>query len=551
MANIYIFDANDTDKTHLSKMLESTTNQLHFSEEGLTANNAPADADVVSVFITSNINSELLGRMPNLKHIACRSTGFNNIDVSAAEAKNISVSNVPTYGEHTVAEYTIMLTLALSRKLLITEKAMDQPEFDASTMTGIDLFDKTFGIIGAGRIGQNVAKIAVGLGMKVLAYDPSPNYDKAKEIGFELTDLDTVLSKSDVLSLHTPYTPENHHLINAERLAKMKPTALLINTARGELVNSTALVDALKQGELAGAALDVVEGEKLLHLEEEILLLRKDTIPSEELQYGVALDILQKLPNTIITPHNAFNTAEAVERINQITADNITGFVKGDVQNKIKAPPKPKGKLVLVRHGESEWNAAGKWTGTRDVHLSELGFKESAKLGQAIKDIKFDFAFCSEQIRALETLECILDTTQQFDVEYERSDALDERDYGDYTGKNKWEMRDLIGEEEFNKLRRDWDYDVPNGETLKDVFARTIPFYQQTILPKLNDGQTVLVVSHGNALRSLIKFIENISDTDVADVEMLINKILVYEITDDGHLASKAERTIDIPKSLA
>lgn len=204
------------------------------------------------------------------------------------------------------------------------------------------------------------------------------------------------------------------------------------------------------------------------------------------------------------------------------------------------------GKLLISRHTESEWNALGKWTGITDVHLSKNGFHQAAQLGEALKDIKLDYAFASQQIRTLETLEGILDASGQVGVPYERNEALNERDYGDYTGMNKWEMRDKVGEEVFNKIRRDWDYPVPNGETLKMVYERTIPFYKEHILPKLLEGQTVLIVSHGNAIRALIKYMEAISDEGVADIEMPFGHILEYEVNDDGTCKTKHEMQIEL-----
>lgn len=204
------------------------------------------------------------------------------------------------------------------------------------------------------------------------------------------------------------------------------------------------------------------------------------------------------------------------------------------------------GKLLISRHTESEWNALGKWTGITDVHLSKNGFHQAAQLGEALKNIKIDYAFASQQIRTLETLEGILDASGQVSVPYERNEALNERDYGDYTGMNKWEMRDKVGEEVFNKIRRDWDYPVPNGETLKMVYERTIPFYKEHILPKLLEGQTVLVVSHGNAIRALIKYMEGVSDEGVAEIEMPFGHILDYEVNDDGTSKAKHEMQIEL-----
>lgn len=202
------------------------------------------------------------------------------------------------------------------------------------------------------------------------------------------------------------------------------------------------------------------------------------------------------------------------------------------------------GKLVVVRHGESEWNARGIWTGTTNIHLTAKGFHESALLGEAIKDIHIDQAFCSQQIRSLETLEGMLDAAKQYDVPYERASALNERDYGDYTGKNKWEVQKEIGEEAFEQLRRGWDAPIPNGETLKMVYERCTPFYKSDIVPLLNEGKNILVVAHGNSIRSLVKYIESLSDEQITHTEMIFGTVLIYTVDAEGRKLTKQERKI-------
>lgn len=204
------------------------------------------------------------------------------------------------------------------------------------------------------------------------------------------------------------------------------------------------------------------------------------------------------------------------------------------------------GQLLITRHCESEWNALGKWTGTTDVHLSPNGFTQAGLVGQALADITLDHAFASLQIRTLETLEGILDGSNQVGVPYQRSADLNERDYGEYTGMNKWEVRDKVGEAEFNSIRRDWDHPVPGGETLKMVYERAVPFYRQVVLPLLEQGKTVLVVSHGNAIRALIKYMEDISDEDVAGVEMPFGTVLDYRVSPEGKMAQKQEIKIEL-----
>lgn len=202
------------------------------------------------------------------------------------------------------------------------------------------------------------------------------------------------------------------------------------------------------------------------------------------------------------------------------------------------------GTLLIVRHGESEWNAKGVWTGTTDVHLTAKGFAEAAELGKAIRDFTIDYAYCSEQIRTLETLEAILDASGNESVSYERSGAINERDYGDYTGKNKWEVQKAIGQKAFEDLRRGWDVAVPNGETLKKVYERVVPFYLNSVVPRLIRGQTVLLVAHGNSIRSLMKYVESISDTEIANVEMIFGEILIYTVNKEGKQLNKDTRKI-------
>lgn len=199
-------------------------------------------------------------------------------------------------------------------------------------------------------------------------------------------------------------------------------------------------------------------------------------------------------------------------------------------------------KLILTRHHESEWNKLGKWTGLRDRHLDAYGFQKSEDMGLLIKDIKIDYAFASMLVRSIETLSCMLNVCERYEVPTQHSAALNERDYGDYTGKNKWEMEQLLGEEEFKKLRRGWDYPVPNGESLKMVYARVVPYYLAEILPRVAEDKNILVVAHGNSLRALIKYIESISDEGIGDVEIPFGAILIYDIDADGRVIRKEIR---------
>lgn len=200
--------------------------------------------------------------------------------------------------------------------------------------------------------------------------------------------------------------------------------------------------------------------------------------------------------------------------------------------------------LVLVRHGESVWNAKGIWTGLTDVELSEKGKEEARIAGKAITDIRFQVAFVSVLKRAKQTLEEIENTLGITRLPTEESAALNERDYGDYTGKNKWQVKKEIGDEAFLKLRRSWDYPVPHGESLKDVYKRAVPYYKDYILPELKKGKNVIVSGHSNSLRALVKYLDNLSDEAVANLEIPTGQVLVYNIDQDGKISSKEIRGV-------
>ena len=203
------------------------------------------------------------------------------------------------------------------------------------------------------------------------------------------------------------------------------------------------------------------------------------------------------------------------------------------------------GKLVLVRHGESEWNKLGKWTGITDVNLSEDGFKKSKEIGSLISDLNFDHIFISKLVRTRETLDSLTCTDPKLKtVKTEEAEELNERDYGEYTGKNKWEMKKILGEEKFLKVRRSWDNVPLNGESLKMVYERTIPFYLSKILPILRENKNVLIVAHGNSNRSIVKYIENISDEKIPSVEIAFEEVLIYDLDNDGHMIDKEVRKI-------
>lgn len=202
------------------------------------------------------------------------------------------------------------------------------------------------------------------------------------------------------------------------------------------------------------------------------------------------------------------------------------------------------GTLIIARHHESEWNKKGMWSGTRDVHLTEYGFEKSGEMGSLLKDTRIDNAFASMQVRTIETLSCMLNTLGLYRIPTQHVHALDERDYGDYTGKNKWEMKEAVGEEVFDHMRRDWNYPIPNGETLEMVYERVVPFYREAVLPLLAEGRNVLIVSHGNALRALTMYLESVPPEKASEVEMLFGAVVLYHVNDEGTMISKETRKV-------
>jgi D-lactate dehydrogenase len=310
--------------------------QLHLSTEPLNERTLSAehDAEIVSVFVHSQLNRATLDKLPSLKFIATRSTGFDHIDLGHCRERGIRVSNVPSYGENTVAEHTFALILALSRnihKAFVHTLARDIP---FEKLRGFDLAQKTLGVIGAGRIGLHVIKIAKGFGMNVVAFDVRQEPLLAEVLNFRYVSVDELLSVSDIISLHCPYTPKTHHLINPDNIQRIKRGALLINTARGGLIDPGALTRALDAGILAGAALDVLEGEELLKDERQILA---QSLAQDKLRTLLLNHSLLNRDNVVITPHIAFNSREAVQRILETTLENLRAYLRGQPRNLVVA----------------------------------------------------------------------------------------------------------------------------------------------------------------------------------------------------------------------
>lgn len=331
---LVFFDAHSDDQARLQAALPEVA-VVAIPEPVQAAVAKAADADIIAVFVDSEVMAEVLEQLPALKMIVARSAGVDHIALDICRQRGIIVTNVPHYGERTVAEHTFALILALSRKIFQSYERTERMNFNREGLMGFDLHGKTLGVIGTGNIGRNVIAIGKGFNMEVVAYDMAPDQEYAKKIGFGYAEtLEELLQQSDVVTLHVPYLPSTHHLITKARLAEIKPGALLINTARGGLIDTEALLWALQTGLVAGAGLDVLEEEHDTY--DRIEFLSQDTHQAQDLMVMLRNHVLVSRPDVIITPHNAFNSAEAVQLIFDTTIDNIKSFIHSELINVVE-----------------------------------------------------------------------------------------------------------------------------------------------------------------------------------------------------------------------
>lgn len=306
---------------------------LFFSSGLLNLANADKykNLEVVSVFVNNPLPAKLLEKLPNLKLILARSTGYDHIDLEYCKKKGIKICYVPTYGENTVAEHTFALLLSLSRRIVESVERTRSGNFEYSGLRGFDLKDKIIGVVGSGNIGQHVIRIAKGFEMKVVVFDVVKDLKLASKLGFKYVPMDVLLRTSDVITVHVPYNKHTYHLIDAKALGMMKKGAILLNTSRGGVVDTDALVKVLRSGKLGGAGLDVLEGEG--ELKEELELLTR----GDNNEFKIALEnhLLLEMSNVLVTPHNAFNTKEALMRIFNVTINNYLSFRKGKKINTV------------------------------------------------------------------------------------------------------------------------------------------------------------------------------------------------------------------------
>lgn len=317
MIQVGVYETRPYDRDSLSRLGEGKGIDWHFHEFGLSADTAATAAgqQSICVFVNDRVDRpclELLHRH-QVRHIALRCMGFNNVDIAAAKELGIAVTRVPAYSPYSVAEHTVGLLLTLNRKIHRSFNRVRELNFSLNGLVGFDLHDKTAGLIGTGKIGRIVGQILRGFGMRVLAYDPYPATDWAKANGVEYVDVPTLARESHVISLHLPLTRDTHHIIDDRFLSQMRRGAYLINVSRGKLIDTRAMIAALKSGQLGGVALDVYEEEEGVFFQDLSGEMLRDDILARLLTF----------PNVLITAHQAFLTQEALTDIGTVTIENI------------------------------------------------------------------------------------------------------------------------------------------------------------------------------------------------------------------------------------
>ncbi len=329
---IAVFEVEDWEREAFQHL--SGRHEVIFTHEALKSAEQVeqyANAQVLSPFIYSDLDADTLRLFPELQLIATRSTGHDHIDAEYCRDNGIMVCNVPTYGDNTVAEHVFGLLLAISHKLTEAVDRTRRGDFSQQGLRGFDLRGKTLGVVGTGAIGRYVIEIARGFRMRVLAFDVRQDEELEITLGFRYVPMDELLARSDIITLHVPYNEHTHHLLNDAAFDKMKEGVVIINTARGGVVDIRALVRGLATGKVSAAGLDVLPEEPTIREEAELLhsIFREE----HDLAALLADHILLRLRNVIITPHSAFNTQEAIGRILKTTVENIEAYERGEPQN--------------------------------------------------------------------------------------------------------------------------------------------------------------------------------------------------------------------------
>ncbi len=326
------FDIQPFEKTFFENTLPMNLDRIFFTSplnENTKIEEEVQNAQILCVFVSSNLSSFVLDKFKKLKFILTRSVGFSHIDLAYCKERGIFVFNTPHYGDYTVAEYTFGILLHTIRNISKGVRALEVDEMQSEKYTGIELYNKTLGVIGAGFIGKKVLDIARGFSMKTLAYDVEKSGD------YNFCPLDELLSNSDIISINSALTKETYHLINKEAIEKMKDGVIIVNVARGEIIETLALYDALLDGKVSYAALDVIECEEILCSDNKSCPAL-DNIKENCLKKYYLNQKLLKLPNVTITPHMAYNTKEATERILNMTKENFMSCLNFDAKTGAK-----------------------------------------------------------------------------------------------------------------------------------------------------------------------------------------------------------------------
>ncbi len=330
--NIIFYDFRDSEKEYFVNHPNNDFN-IKFVKTPLNDDTEISEHDaqetcIISIFTTSKITSTVLNKFKNLRMIATRSTGYDHINIDECAKRNIRVVNVEHYGKNSVTEYTIGMIIALIRKVVPAINDVRKENINTQNYIGGDLNKLTLGVIGTGAIGCSVCKVAKSLGMNIIANDIQKNLELNNIVNY--VDFETLLKEADIITLHIPYTKEAFHLISEYELSLMKPGSYIINTARGELIDTAALYNAIESGKIAGCALDVLECENVIINNDEQLISTISKADKFCIQRTIITQKLAEFDNVIITPHIAYNTIDAVNTILEITFQNIRNYLKGD-----------------------------------------------------------------------------------------------------------------------------------------------------------------------------------------------------------------------------
>jgi len=336
MKKILFFDVADYEVEYLAKACAGKF-EYELIKESLSSileiKRTWDNVDIISSFTTSRIGKDVLKKFPKLKLIALRSVGFNHVDIDYCKRHKIAVVNTPNYGNMTVAEFAFSLLLDVNRKITLAYNDLKNGIVDARHTIGQELFGKTIGIVGLGAIGAEMARLSYGFGLKVLGYDIKERDILREKYAVSYVSFDELLQRSDFISIHAPLTKNNYHLFDEKAFEKMKSGVVIVNTARGEIVDTQALYNAIVDGKIAGAGLDVLESEEILT--DPDYLVDVGRMKVDILKKTVLNNSLFKLDNVIITPHIAYDTKEAIDRILFLTMSNIFSFEHGVIQNQV------------------------------------------------------------------------------------------------------------------------------------------------------------------------------------------------------------------------